>query len=136
MSDTRSPPLASSLPPGRRPWLPDGDRGPAGEGWRSKEAPAAAPSSTGRESPRGAGRVVPERAAIHEALERRPRPASLLRPQRQIGRKVALGLAFLLTGAAGGLVLGLSLRPGAPAPQQRAAEAPAQGTAAAGLPGG
>src|SRR5919107_2394100 len=103
MSDTRSPPLASSLPPGRRPWLPDGDRGSAGEGWRSTESSAAHPSSTGRESRRGTGRVVPERTAIHEALERRPRPASLLRPQRQIGRAVAFGLVFLLTGAAGGL---------------------------------
>jgi TolA-binding protein len=45
-----------------------------------------------------------------------------LRPQRQIGRGAVVGLALLLAGSAGGLVLGLSLRPGAPVqqPQQRA----------------
>ena len=122
MSDTRSPPLASSLPPGRRPWLPESGRPSEDEGWRSPEAPTGQPSSAVRESRRG-DRVLPDRTVIQDALQRRSRPASLLRPQRQFGRKAAIGSALLLAGVAGGLVLGLSLRPGAPVAQRRA-EAP------------
>jgi len=133
MSDTRSPPLASNLPPGRRPWLPEGSGAPAAGGWRAPEAPVGQASATGRES-RRAGRVLPDKGVIKDTLQQRPRPAPLLRPQRQIGRKVAFGAAFLLAGAAGGLVLGLSLRPGVPTPQQQQrAEAPQSATAM--LPG-
>jgi hypothetical protein len=123
MSDTRSPPLANSLPPGPRPWLPDGnrDRSAAGEAWRSEAVPGQS-SSSGRESRRAASRALPERTASQEALDRRARPAPLLRPQRQIGRKVALACALLFTGGVGGLVLGLSLRPGAPTPTQQQAQ--------------
>src|SRR5918993_5079941 len=117
MSDTRSPPLANSLPSGRRPWLPernrDGAAAAGGEAWRSSEAAPGQSSSAARES-RRSGRSLPERTAIQEALDRRARPASLLRPQRQIGRKLAIGSALLLVGGVGGLTLGLSLRPGAP----------------------
>ena len=61
---------------------------------------------------------------MQDALQRRTRPTPLLRPQRQFGRKAAIGMALLLVGGAGGLVAGLSLRPGAPvqAPQQQRAE--------------
>ncbi len=96
-----------------------------GGDWRSPEPPAGHPSANGREARRGGGRVLPDRTVIQDALERRPRSASLLRPQRQIGRKLAIGLALLSGGVVGGLVLGLSLRPGAPVQQQHWAQAPA-----------
>lgn len=132
MSDTRSPPLASSLPPGRRPWLPEGDGGTAGEGWRSPEAPTGHSAPNGRET-RRSGRVLPDRAVIKDALDRRSRPASLLRPQRQMGRKMALGLVLLLAGAAGGITLGLSLRPGTPSAQRSTAQ-PQRGETSAAAP--
>ncbi len=136
MSDTRLPPLASSLPPGRRPWLPEGGRAPAGagEGWRPPEAGAGHPTPGVREARRVGGRPPPDRTALQDALQRRARPASLLRPQRQIGRNAVLGCVLLLAGTVGGLVLGLSLRPGAPAPQQQRADAPAAVVAAPGVP--
>ena len=118
MSDTRSPPLASSLPPGRRPWLP-GSGGPsAAEGWRSPEGPVGHAASAGRE-PRRTSRSLPDKGGAKGGLQQRGRPAPLLRPQRQLGRKVALGVAFLVVGAAVGLVAGLSLRPGGVPLQQR-----------------
>lgn len=123
MSDTRSPPVASSLPPGRRPWLPDGGRGgPApGEAWRAPDTSTGQTSASPRES-RRSGRTAAERTTIQEAFERRARPASLLRPQRNTGRKAAIGFALLVAGALGGLGIGLSLRPGAPAPEQQSAQ--------------
>lgn len=122
MPDTRSPPLATSLPPGRRPWLPENGREPTSEGWRPSESPGAG-FGAGRESRRG--RVLPDRTVIQDALQRRPPPASLLRPKRGIGRWVVLGAVLLLAGGTGGLAVGLSLRPDAPAPQRQRAEIPA-----------
>jgi hypothetical protein len=119
MSDTRSPPLANTLPPGRRPWLPEGGRPPVAEGWRSSEAPVGQASAAGRES-RRASRGLSDKVSAKGGLQQRaPRPAPLLRPQRQFGRKVAVGAGFLLAGVVGGLALGLSLRPGAPTQQQQ-----------------
>lgn len=118
MSEIRSPPLASSLPPGRRPWLPEGGRGPAAEDWRPAEAPAGQPSAAGREFRRG-GRVLPDKGSIKDSLKSRPRSAPLLRPQRQFGRKTAFAAGLILAGATGGLVAGLSLRLGTPTPQQQ-----------------
>jgi len=57
-------------------------------------------------------------------LQQRGRPAPLLRPQRQFGRKAAIGLGLLLAGALGGLVLGLSLRTAVPTQHQNRAELP------------
>ena len=78
--------------------------------------------------------MLPDRTVIQDALERRSRSASLLRPQRQIGRKVAFGLAFLLGGAVGGLALGLSLRPGTPVQRQPWTETPTAAVAPSAVP--
>jgi hypothetical protein len=105
--------------------LPDGnrDRSATGEAWRSEAVPGQS-SPSARDSSRRSSRALPERTAIQEALDRRARPASLLRPQRQIGRKVALASTLLFVGGVGGLVLGLSLRPGAPTPTQQSSQRP------------
>lgn len=131
MSDTRSPPLASSLPPGRRPWLPGSGGHPAAADWRSPEAPIGHASTAGRES-RRASRGLPDKGIIKGGLQQRGRPAPLLRPQRQFGRKLAIGAGLLFAGVVGGLALGLSLRTGVPTQQQQRAEGPA----AAALPSG
>ncbi|MBD0272530.1 MAG: hypothetical protein ICV73_11445, partial [Acetobacteraceae bacterium] len=112
--------------------------------WRpSPEAPSGhtappAAAATGREGRRaGSVRPLPERTAVKDALERRPpRSASLLRPQRQTGRKVLGGLALVLGGVAGGVaggfVLSMMLRPGAL--EQRSLQPWTQAPAAAAAP--
>jgi hypothetical protein len=78
------------------------------------------------------------KGGIKDTLQQRPRSAPLLRPQRQLGRKAAIGGGLLLAGAVGGLVLGLSLRSGVQTSrQQQRAEvsAPAAVPGAAALPG-
>lgn len=120
MSDTRSPPLASSLPPGRRPWLPEGSEAPASNGRRTSDASLGQNAASGRES-RRASRGLPDKGGLKESLQQRSRPsAPLLRPQRQLGRKTAVGVGLLLAGAIGGVVIGLSMRPGVQTAQQRA----------------
>ncbi len=109
--------------------MPEGGRAPVGEGWRAPGTPGGHAPAAGRESRRG-GKVLADRTAIQDKLQHRRPPAPLLRPQRQIGRKVAFGLALVMVGGAAGLVVGLSLRPGMPAPQQQRAETPAPSAAA------
>src|SRR5687768_4186208 len=123
MSDTRSPPLASTLPPGRRPWLQGSGGSPAAEGWRSPDGPVGHASAAGRES-RRVSRGLADKGVAKGGLQQRGRPAPLLRPQRQFGRKAAIGLGLLLAGALGGLVLGLSLRTAVPTQHQNRAELP------------